>query len=53
MPTHDILYDLVLPLFYSEMLVDPKNQVYLWPKSFLEKFSFAVLILCTSDFESH
>jgi hypothetical protein len=33
--------------------VDRKDQVYLWPKSFPEKFSFAVLILCTFDFESH
>jgi hypothetical protein len=46
---HDILSDLVLPLFYSEMIVDTKAQVYLWPKSFPENFSFVVLILCTSN----
>jgi hypothetical protein len=48
-----IFYILVLPLFYSEMIVDTKTQVYLWPKSFPENFSFVVLILCTSDFEYH
>jgi hypothetical protein len=50
---HDILYDLLLPLFYSEMIVDTKTRVYLWRKSFPKKISFAVLIFCTFDFESH